>query len=71
MQQTIQFGQVVQPSVLSKAEDIVKNLKVWWDARSETFTALCATDDGEVFSHGDVVKAHLYLTAVLTLIIVL
>ena len=68
MQQTMQIGQVVQPSVLSRAESAVKNLKAWWSARSETFTSLCATEKGEVFSHGDVVKAHLWLAAVLILI---
>ena len=67
MQQTIQLGQV-QPTVLSRVENAVKNLKVWWNARSESFTALCATEDGEVFSHGDVVKAHLWLAAVIVLI---
>lgn len=68
MQQTIQFGQVVQPSVLSRVvEGIVKNLEAWWNARSETFTALCGTE-GDVFSHGDVVKAHLAFAAVLILI---
>ena len=68
MQQTIQFGQVVQPSVLSSVEGIVKNLESWWNARSETFTALCATEKGEALSHGDVVKAHLAFAAVLILI---
>jgi hypothetical protein len=68
MQQTMQIGQVIQPSVLSRTESAVKNLKAWWSARSETFTALCATEKGEAFSHGDVVKAHLWLAAVLILI---
>ncbi len=67
MQQTIQLGQV-QPSVLSRLESAVENLKVWWGATSKSFTALCATDEGEVFTHGDVVKAHLALAAVLILI---
>ena len=67
MQQTIQLGQV-QPSVLSRVESAVENLKVWWNARSESFTALCATEKGEVFTHGDVVKAHLALAVVLILI---
>ena len=67
MQQTIQIGQV-QPSVLSWVERTVENLKAWWSARSESFTALCATEKGEVFTHGDVVKAHLALAVVLTLI---
>ncbi len=68
MQQTIQIGQVVQPSVLSSVESIVKNCKAWWNARSKSFTALCATDEGEVFTHGDVVKVHLALAAVIILI---
>ena len=67
MQQTIQIGQV-QPSVLSKVESTVENLKVWWNTTSKSFTALCATEKGEVFTHGDVVKAHLALALVLILI---
>ena len=66
MQTTMEFGQV-QPMVLSKMESIVKNWKAWWNAKSQTFTALCGTE-GDVFTHGDVVKAHLWLAAVLTLI---
>jgi len=67
MQQTIQLGQV-QPSVLSRVESTVENLKVWWSTTSKSFTALCATDEGEVFTHGDVVKANLYVVLVLILI---
>lgn len=67
MQQTIQIGQV-QPSVFPQAEAAVKSMKAWWHARSESFTALCATEEGEVFTHGDVVKAHLWLALVLILI---
>lgn len=58
MQQTIRLGQV-QPSVLSRVESAVENLKVWWSTTSKSFTDLCATEEGEVFTHGDVVKAHL------------
>lgn len=67
MQKAIEIGQV-RPSVLTNVERTVKNLKVWWNATSETFTRLCATDEGEVFTHGEVVKAHLVLAAVLMLI---
>lgn len=42
--------------------------KRWAARRSETFTALCSTEEGEVFTHGDVVKAHLALALVLILI---
>lgn len=66
MQTVMEFGQV-QPSMLPNAESIVKNWKAWWNARSETFTVLCSTE-GDVFTHGDVVKAHLWLIAVLTII---
>ena len=59
MQTTIQFGQA-QPSVLSQLKAVVKNLKVWWHATSKTFSALCGTE-GDVFTHGDVVKAHALL----------
>ena len=68
MQQTIQLGQV-QPSILFRVERIVKNLKAWLSAKSETFTALCGTE-GDVFTHGDVVKAHLYLLGVFVLMCV-
>ena len=40
----------------------------WWWEPSQTFTALCATDRGEVFTHRDVVTANLVLAAVLILI---
>lgn len=42
--------------------------KRWAARRSDTFTALCSTEQGEVFTHGDVVKAHLVLALVLILI---
>ena len=35
MQKAFSLGQQVQPSVLSSAERIVKNLKVWLDATNE------------------------------------
>lgn len=54
--------------MLSNLERTVENLKVWWSTTSKSFTALCATEEGEVFTHGDVVKAHLWLAAVLILI---
>ena len=46
----------------------VLSLQEWWCEESQSFTALCATEKGEVFTHGDVVKAHLWLAAVLILI---
>lgn len=39
----------------------------WWWEPSQTFTALCGSE-GEVFTHGDVVKANASLVAVIILI---
>ena len=64
MQNVIQIGRV-HPSVLSNVERIVKNFETWWYGTSHTFTALCATEDGESFTHGEVVKAHLYAAVVI------
>ena len=44
--------------------------KQWASKRSETFTALCATEKGEVFTNGDVVKAHLWLAVIMALVAV-
>ena len=33
----------------------------WWDSRSETFSRLCATEEGETFTHGQVVLANMGL----------
>lgn len=54
MNQTIRLGQVVQPSMLSRVESIVKNCKEWLSARSKTFSALC----GEDFTHKEVLLAN-------------
>ena len=62
MRQTIQMGQV-QPSVLSVVESIVKNCKMWFGAKSKTFSALC----GEDFTHKEVIIAH---AALMLLIVV-
>ena len=39
------------------------SIRKWWHAKSETFSTLCATDEGETFTHGEVVLMHLYLLA--------
>ena len=52
---------------ISRTARRAHTLQEWWSATSQTFTALCAIDEGEVFTHGDVVKVHLWLAAVLTL----
>ncbi len=48
------MGQVVRPSVLSKVEAIVKNLRQWWQAESPTATLLM----GETTTHGTAFKAN-------------
>ena len=60
MNNVIQIGQVVQPSILSEVERTVKNLKGWLHANSASFSAIA----GEEVSRLDVVKAHLYLAFV-------
>ena len=53
--------------MLSQLKAIVKSLREWLNAKSETFTALCGTE-GDVFTHGDVVKVHLGLLAFLIIL---
>lgn len=36
-----------------------ERIKNWWHAKSETFSQLCATEEGETFTHGQVVLANL------------
>ena len=45
----------------------LRALRAWLAGRSETFTALCGSE-GEVFTHGDVVKANASLVAVIIFI---
>lgn len=33
----------------------------WWNAKSDLFTRMCATEPGESFTHGQVVLMHLFL----------
>ena len=66
MKQAVYIGHA-QPSILSIVSRIVKNLTDWWQSDSHTFTALCATERGERFSHGDVVKAHLWLALIMAI----
>ena len=40
-------------------------IKKWWNAKSETFSSLCATEEGETFTHGQVVLANLALVALI------
>ena len=60
------FLQGLQKSVAKPS--VRKSLASWWNSPSEAFTALCATDRSDVFTHGDVVMAHLALAAVLFMI---
>ena len=49
----------------ASAQQRVSPWRAAWQPRAskrcEAFTALCATEKDEVFTRGDVVKAHLYL----------
>ena len=40
-------------------------IKKWWNAKSDLFTKMCATDPDESFTHGEVVKMHLFLILLL------
>ena len=66
MRQAVYIGHA-QPSVFAIVGRIVKSIMEWWHSDSHTFTALCATERGERFSHGDVVKAHLWLALILAI----
>ena len=66
MKQAVYIGHA-QPSFFSIVRMIVKSFMDWWQSDSHTFTALCATERGERFSHGDVVKAHLWLALILAI----
>jgi len=67
MNQTIQMGQAVRPSVLSSAERTVKNwreelsrnLVTWLETRNEWFSAFT----GETVTNKHVALAHLYMVA--------
>ena len=49
--------------MLQQMAAAVKSLKQWWNAKSETFSQLCATEKGETFTHGEVVLANLGVVA--------
>lgn len=42
----------------------------WWFAKSETFTKLCATEEKESFTHGDVVMTHVLLVLFFVLLFI-
>ena len=70
MQETMQLGQVVQPSILSSVEGFVKNfrqsLSAWWAAPNQWFSAFT----GEQVCNRHVVLAHLYMVALVVAMIV-
>lgn len=73
MQQTIQLGQV-QPSVLSKAgrtvknwrEELSRNLVTWLATKNEWFSAFT----GETVTNKHVLLAHLYMVALVVVMMV-
>ncbi len=55
--------------VLANIRSLSDKSGKWLDAKSETFTSLCGTE-GEVFTHRDAVRAHLYLIGVFAIMCV-
>ena len=54
----------VRKAVLLRIARVVGCLAAWWCSESRSLTTLCATESGEVFTHGDVVKAHVFLAVI-------
>ena len=54
--------------VLQNLRSYELQVRQWLNAKSETMTALCATDPGEAFTRMDVLKAHAACILVLMLI---
>jgi hypothetical protein len=55
----------VQPSILFRIESIVKDIKLWLNARSDFFSTIC----GESFSRREVIAAHLTVAAYILIIV--
>ena len=55
----------VQPSILFMVESIVKDIKLWLNARSDLFSTIC----GEAFSRREVIAAHLTVAAYILIIV--
>ena len=45
--------------VINNVKAYEQQARAWWDGKSETFSRLCATEEGETFTHGQVVLANL------------
>lgn len=58
-----------QKDPVAALQRVINNIRTWADRPSETFTALCGTE-GDRFTHGDVVRAHLYLVFVFAMMCV-
>ena len=73
---------LTQPNPAAAVQRVINNVKfydalrsmeqqvrAWSRRKSETFTALCGTE-GDVFTHGDVVRAHAYMALVIVIMCV-
>ena len=54
-----------QRDPVAAVQRVIQNVKTygqranqWWGSKSETFSQLCATEEGETFTHGQVVLAN-------------
>ena len=45
------------------------SIRKWWNAKSDLFTELCATEPGETFTHGEVVLAHVAVVVFLAIVL--
>ena len=72
---------MTQPNRLEALRKVLENLRTfssrrraqankWLDSESETFTRLCATEEGESFTRRQVVKAHAYAAGMFIMILV-
>ena len=72
---------MTQPNRMEALRKVLENLRTfssrrraqanqWLDSESETFTRLCATEEGESFTRRLVVKAHAYAAGMFIMILV-
>ena len=45
--------------VINNVKAYEQQARKWWNSKSETFSQLCATEEGETFTRGQVVLANL------------
>ena len=45
--------------VINNVKTYEQQARSWWQGKSETFSQLCSTEEGETFTHGQVVLANM------------